>query len=129
MIKTILKIIILILHLNTLSPDFCIGLVQHIATVKFNQIQNSRCCYKTLENDGMFCVLHAISNTKSDFSIRNNRLLWSMTVDFPPPTKNIMHWPNITYNSYYLIRESPNKNYMITLMQSLTADLSSTKTA
>lgn len=65
MTKTTLEIIILILHLHTLSPDFCIGLVQHTESVKFNQTQNSRCCYETLENDGMFCVLHAISITKT----------------------------------------------------------------
>lgn len=35
------------------------------ASVQIKQKQNLRRCYETLENDGMFCVSHAISNTKT----------------------------------------------------------------
>lgn len=50
--------------LSSLSHDVCTGSVQENATVKMKQMQNSCYCYKAPENDAMFSVPHAISNSK-----------------------------------------------------------------
>lgn len=128
MTRTILKIVLLILHSAALSHDFCIGFVSCIVTVQNEQMQNSPCCCETLENHGTFCVPRPIGNPKTLTSTLEITRYFLMSLQIFLPHQEYYALTKHNMHSYLLIRESLNKNQVITLMQSLTADLSSAET-